>query len=144
MTIRPFLKIVAKSKRRVGRGHGSGRVKTAGRGTKGQKARGNVRLGFEGGQLPIIKRLPYLRGKGRNRSYNILSHALPLRKLNPLSKDSIVGLDILKKQGIIKETVMRVKIVAGGRISVPLTISLPISKGAQKAIEKAGGTVKRS
>ena len=56
-------KLVKRSKKRLGRGHGSGKVKTSGRGTKGQRARGKIRLGFEGGQLSIIKRLPLLRGK---------------------------------------------------------------------------------
>jgi len=61
-------KLKTKKKKRVGQGHGSGRGKTAGRGTKGQKARSKVAIYFEGGALPLTKRLPFLRGKGRNRS----------------------------------------------------------------------------
>lgn len=67
MNIHSLPKIVKRSKKRLGRGHGSGKVKTSGRGTKGQKARGKLPLGFEGGQTPLVKRLPYLRGKGRNK-----------------------------------------------------------------------------
>lgn len=66
MNLSQLPKIVHRSKKRIGRGHGSGKVKTAGRGSKGQKARGKIPAGFEGGQLPLIKRLPLLRGKGKN------------------------------------------------------------------------------
>ena len=70
--------IVRRPKKRIGRGHGSGKVKTSGRGTKGQKARDSVPLGFEGGQLSLIKRLPLLRGKGRNASMKVKAFAVAL------------------------------------------------------------------
>jgi large subunit ribosomal protein L15 len=66
MDLSNLQKLTTKKKKRVGLGHGSGRGKTSGRGTKGLKARGSVPLDFEGGALPLIKRLPFLRGKGKN------------------------------------------------------------------------------
>lgn len=142
MKLSSFQKLVEKSKRRVGRGHGSGRGKTSGRGTKGQKARESVRLGFEGGQLPIIKRLPYLRGKGKNISAQEKPLAVSVAQLNVLPKDTVVQLEVLTKHGIIKERQKRVKIVVSrGKLSIPLTVNLPVSKGAKGEIEKAGGKV---
>mgnify|MGYP001617128588 FL=1 len=70
MKLHTLSKVTARSKKRLGRGPGSGREKTSGRGTKGMNARNKSRLGYEGGQLPLIKRLPFIRGKSRNKSYN--------------------------------------------------------------------------
>ena len=67
MKLESLPKITQKRRKRLGRGFGSGKGKTAGRGTKGQKAREKVKFGFEGGQLPLTKRLPLRRGKGRNK-----------------------------------------------------------------------------
>jgi large subunit ribosomal protein L15 len=69
MNLNNLAKITTKPKRRLGQGHGSGRVKTSGRGTKGQNARSNRSLSFEGGALPLIKRLPFRRGKGKNKVF---------------------------------------------------------------------------
>ena len=91
-----------KRKKRVGLGHGSGRGKTAGRGTKGQKARGTVPLDFEGGALPLIKRLPLLRGKGRNRSLTQKPHVINLGALNVFPKNSTVDIESLLKYKLIK------------------------------------------
>src|SRR5579883_942844 len=66
MKLHTLDKLKTNSKRRLGQGHGSGRVKTSGRGQKGAKVRGKIPLSFEGGNLPLIKRLPFLKGKGRN------------------------------------------------------------------------------
>ena len=73
MNLNQLPKIKKTSKKRLGQGHGSGKVKTSGRGTKGQKARNKVPMYFEGGALPLIKRLPYRRGKGRNKSFSFNS-----------------------------------------------------------------------
>jgi len=69
MKLSTLSKTIKRTKRRLGQGHGSGRGKTAGRGTKGQNAKGDRSLSFEGGALTIIKRLPFLRGKGKNKSF---------------------------------------------------------------------------
>lgn len=137
-------KITARKKRRLGQGHGSGRGKTAGRGTKGQKARGKIPLSFEGGALSLIKRLPFRRGKGKFKVFKKKPIIINLKVLNLLPKGSVVNLDLLIKKNIILEKDAKmygVKILGEGEISVPLTINLPISKKAKAKVEKAGGKV---
>ncbi|MEK7129640.1 MAG: 50S ribosomal protein L15 [Patescibacteria group bacterium] len=133
-------KLVTKSKKRVGRGHGSGKVKTSGRGTKGQKARGTMPAGFEGGQLPLTKRLPFLRGKGKNPA-RTKTVAIPLAKLVMLPTGTTVTIEVLKKYGIIHQRTTRVKLIGAGNIESSLTVLVPCTGSAQKAIEKARGTV---
>lgn len=141
MQLHNLKKIQQKSKRRLGQGHGSGRVKTSGRGTKGQKARSHIKLSFEGGALPLIKRLPFTRGKGRNKA-NISHTVLNVSDLNTLSKGTVVTTELLISKGLLdkKETLKGVKILGEGTLSVALTVWLPVSKQALKKIEKAGGT----
>lgn len=137
-------KIVRRPKKRLGQGHGSGKVKTSGRGTKGQKARGKIRAAFEGGQMPLIKRLPLRRGRGRNNSLNSKSLVVNLKYLNLLEKDSLVDLKALVKAGIIKEDEGKaygVKILGDGELKIALKMTLPCSAGAKKKIEKAGGEI---
>lgn len=132
------------SKKRLGQGHGSGRGKTAGRGTKGQKARGKIPLQFEGGALPLIKRLPFQRGKGRNKSFKARPVVFNVNALNLLPKNSIVDIDMLIKHHIIRAADAKssgVKILGDGELTVSLTVKVPVSKGAAKKIEKAGGTI---
>ncbi len=138
-------KITKRKAKRLGRGHGSGKVKTAGRGTKGQKSRGTIKQGFEGGQLSIIKRLPLLRGKGKNKP---MSRIVGLPKvtvstgiLKIVPKGKRVDIDTLYLYHIIPSKHCRVKIVDGGPVVSPLTVLLPCSAGAKREIEKAGGTV---
>lgn len=126
-------KIVQRSKKRLGRGHGSGKVKTSGRGTKGQKARDSTRIGFEGGQLPLIKRLPLLRGKGRNGSQSGKAFPLAVEKLNTIPAGMTVTLETLKKYHMIEPTVTRVKILGKGKLTKKLTIAVPCSKSAKSA-----------
>ncbi|MEK7543476.1 MAG: 50S ribosomal protein L15 [Patescibacteria group bacterium] len=133
--------LIRRPKKRIGRGHGSGKNKTSGRGTKGQKARGSMPRGFEGGQSPITKRLPYLRGKGRNQSQKPKAFPLPVTNLNALPKGTVVTLETLKKYHMIDERVARVKLLDGGEVSVTLTVKVPCSATAKKAILKAGGSV---
>ncbi len=135
-----FLKIVRRRKKRLGRGHGSGKVKTSGRGTKGQKSRGTIKLGFEGGQLALIKRLPLLRGKGKNGSMKLVVQPVSVEKLNALPAGSVVSLATLKKYHIIDAMTKRVKIVGPGEAKVKLDVQVAGSKSAKQAIEKAGGT----
>ncbi len=139
MNLSNLSKIVETKKKRLGRGHGSGKVKTSGRGTKGQKARGSIPAGFEGGQLSLIKRLPLLRGKGRNGSQKEQVVAVSVDKLNILPKDTTVTLEVLRKHDIIDKHVQRVKIIGNRELKVALTVDLPCSRGAKSVIEKAGG-----
>src|SRR3989337_2625383 len=87
--------------KRLGRGFSSGRGKTAGRGTKGQKARGKVKLGYEGGQLPLVKRLPMRRGRGRNISLKRKPLVLNLKYLNLLPAGQTVDLNALVNKGLV-------------------------------------------
>ena len=134
-------KISIRSKKRLGRGHGSGKVKTSGRGTKGQKARGTMPIGFEGGQLPMIRRLPFLRGKKRNRSFGEKPFPLPLEKLVKFPTGTHVTVEALKKHNIIHKSVQKVKILGTASLSAKLTVEVRCSKSATRAIEKAGGSV---
>lgn len=134
--------LVTRSKKRLGRGHGSGRGKTAGRGTKGQNARGTVPPHFEGGQLSVMKRLPYLRGKLRNKSRNEKPVILMVSALESLADvKSEVTIEILKKHGLIDLSTQSVKILGSGSLKSKLTVKVPCSKAARLAIEKAGGVV---
>ena len=147
MKLNNLPKTTTKSKKRVGRGYGSGRGKTSGRGTKGQKARGKVRLGFEGGQLPLIKRLPLQRGKGKFKSFKKKPLVVNVKILNLLPKKETVDLKTLIKYRIVKEDEAKkfgVKILGDGELRTPLTVELPCSKGAIKKIEEAGGKVTRT
>lgn len=135
------LKIVEKSKKRIGRGHGSGKVKTGGRGQKGQKARNGVRYGFEGGQNMLHHRLPFLRGKARNDSQRPTVHEVQVASLAVLPADSEVTLESLKKSHLVPDKTTHVKIIGNQTVSVRLTVKVPASKGAQAAITKAGGSV---
>ena len=144
MNLSHIHKIKAKNKRRLGQGHGSGRGKTGGRGTKGQKARNTVAIYFEGGALPLTKRLPFLRGKGRNRSLQTKSLVINVAALNVFSKGAIVTVESLAKEGIVQLELAKqngVKILGDGELGVSLTVKLPVSKGAEEKIKKAGGTV---
>lgn len=134
-------KIVKRSKKRIGRGHGSGKVKTSGRGQKGQKARGKINPGFEGGQLSIIKRLPLLRGKGRNASQKVSAYPVSLAALTSLPAGTTVTLATLKKYHMIDESVTRVKLLGTGVLKQKLTIQVPCSESARLSVEKAGGSV---
>lgn len=137
-------KTTGKSKKRLGQGHGSGKVKTAGRGTKGQHARNTVPLHFEGGALPLTKRLPYLRGKGRNKSFKPVPLIVNIKYLNDLPKNQVVDLELLIKNKIVKEVDAKefgVKILGDGELTQALTIKLPISKSAAAKVEKAGGKI---
>ena len=144
MNLHDLDKLKTKSKRRVGLGHGSGRGKTAGRGQKGQKARNSVPLRFEGGALPLTKRLPFLRGKNRNKSLQEKPVVLNLTALSVFSKDSVVDAASLAKHGLVTAELSAqkgVKILGMGEVTVALTVKLPVSKSAAEKIIKAGGTV---
>lgn len=143
MELSKLPKITTKNSRRLGQGHGSGRGKTAGRGTKGQNARGKVGLFFEGGALPLTKRLPFLRGRGRNKITKRHPIAVSLAKLEGLPSKSVVDLDLLVKLGVIDEgdRINGVKIIGNSEIKSSLSVKLPTSNAAKIKIESAGGTV---
>lgn len=144
MELSKLQKITDKRLKRLGRGHGSGRSKTSGRGTKGQKARRDIPLHFEGGALPLIKRLPFLKGRGKNFKVSTKPLVVNFKYLNLLPKDSTVNLETLVKYKIVKEDDAKrygVKILGDGELSHPLTIKLPISKSAAKKVLKAKGTI---
>jgi large subunit ribosomal protein L15 len=131
-----------KSKRRLGRGHGSGRGKTAGRGTKGQNSRsgGGVRIGFEGGQLPIQQRMPYKRGF--TNIWKTTWETVNIGRLAELQVDGPITPQVLADLGVIRGTEFPVKILAQGEVTSALTVHAhAFSKSAQAAIEAAGGTV---
>ena len=147
MNLSHIEKIKARSKKRVGQGHGSGRGKTAGRGTKGQKARNKVAIYFEGGALPLTKRLPFLRGKGRNRSLREKEYVLNVQALNVFAKGAVVDIESLAKHGLVELALAKqcgVKILGDGELGIAVTVKLPVSKGAAEKITKAGGTVEQS
>lgn len=146
MELSSLTKITKESKKRLGQGHGSGRGKTSGRGTKGQRSRGKIPIGFEGGAVPLIKRLPFMRGKGKNKAFKKKPIILNLKVLNFLTKGSVVDLETLIKNRIVRREdakVFGVKILGDGELSIPLTIKLPISKRAALKVEKIGGKVEK-
>lgn len=128
-------------KKRLGRGIGSGKGKTAGRGTKGQKARGKIPVTFTG-SYAFFKKLPLKRGKG-NTKVSSKVKILKLGKLNVFKAQSIIDLGRLLEEKIIsgKEAQAGVKILDGGDIDKPLIVRLPVSQGARKKLEKAGGKI---
>jgi large subunit ribosomal protein L15 len=130
-------------RKRVGRGTGSGHGTFSGRGCKGQKARtGNnkVRPGFEGGQLPLIKRLP--RKRGFTNIFRVEYTTVNTGDLNVLESGSEVTAEILKAAGIIKNTENPIKVLADGEIDRPLTVKAnKFSASAKAKIEAAGGKV---
>ncbi len=143
MELHTLPKITTKAARRVGRGHGSGRVKTSGRGTKGQKARRDIKLHFEGGALPLIKRMPFLKGKGRNPSLKSDKVIINVKDLNNLPAKSVVDTAFLIEKKLVSKdaALYGVKILGDGELKVSLTVKLSVSSGAKLKIEKAGGTV---
>lgn len=128
------------ARRRVGRGIGSGLGKTAGRGHKGQKARsgGFHKSGFEGGQMPLQRRLPKV---GFHSKVNRDTRELRLYQLEAAGLD-VVDLVSLKTAGIVPEATRQVKIINTGTLERAVTVrGLKVSAGAAKAIEAAGGKV---
>ena len=129
-----------KDAKRVGRGIGSGLGKTAGRGHKGQKSRsgGKVRPGFEGGQMPLQKRLPKY---GFTSRVSRTTAQVRLGELNGVQSD-VVDLEALKAADVIRQDVLRVRVFLSGEVTRPLTVKgLAVTKGVREAIEQAGGKV---
>jgi large subunit ribosomal protein L15 len=139
-----------KDRKRVGRGAGSGKGKTAGRGVKGQKSRSGshkMRAGFEGGQMPIYMRIGKLRGSTSKDAmpvgpFRTVTIPVNLRDLDRFDAGDVVSPESLVEKGLIKNTKIDVKLLAKGDISKKLTVRVHgISATAREKIEAAGGTV---
>ncbi len=129
-----------KEGKRVGRGIGSGLGKTGGRGHKGQKSRsgGRVKPGFEGGQMPLQKRLPKY---GFTSRISMVSDEIRLAELNKVDGD-VITLEGLRQAGLIHASIKRAKIFLSGELNRAVTVKgLAVTKGARAAIEAAGGKV---
>ncbi|UJF19482.1 50S ribosomal protein L15 [Vibrio sp. SS-MA-C1-2] len=128
------------TKKRVGRGIGSGLGKTGGRGHKGQKSRsgGNVRRGFEGGQMPLKQRLPKFGFTSRK---GLVTAEVRLGELAKVTGD-VIDLNTLKEANLITKNIKFVKVVLSGEIARSVTVKgLRVTKGAQAAIEAVGGKI---
>jgi len=128
------------SAKRVGRGIGSGLGKTSGRGHKGQKSRagGFHKVGFEGGQMPLQRRLPKIGFRSRK---GLISDEVRLHELNRVEGD-LVDMESLRKAELVSKEIERVKIIASGSVERALTVrGVAVTKGARAAIEAAGGKV---
>jgi large subunit ribosomal protein L15 len=128
-----------KERKRVGRGIGSGHGRTCGRGTKGQKARNKVRMGFEGGQTPLHRRIPHRRGfKNPFRDEYAVVNLNRIAKLEGVTE---VTPELLLERGLVKDPSARVKILGTGELTAPLVIRAhSFSKSAIEKIQKVGGT----
>ena len=129
------------SRKRVGRGTGSGHGKTACKGHKGQNARsgGGVRPGFEGGQTPLFKRLP-------KRGFTNVNHkeyaSVNVEDLNVFENETVVTIEKLQEKGLVKKVYNGVKVLGDGKLEVALTVKAnKFSKAAEAAITSAGGTI---
>ena len=129
-----------KEVKRIGRGHGSGNGKTAGKGHKGQNARsgGGVRIGFEGGQMPMYRRLP-------KRGFTSLSRKfVEVVRLSDLERLGLeeVDLSVLKEAGVVSTLALNARVILSGAITRKVTVrGLGVTKGARAAIEAAGGSI---
>jgi large subunit ribosomal protein L15 len=126
---------------RIGRGHGSGKVKTGGKGTKGQNARagGGVPPYFEGGQLPLIRKLPYRRGF--TNPFRVPFREVNVKDLADFPEGSTVGPEEFDIAGVLRGKKGPVKVLGHGELSVKLTVRAnKFSAGAKQKIEAAGGT----
>ena len=147
MTTLNTTNLIKIKKIRVGRGIGSGKGKTSGRGIKGQKSRSGVAIkSFEGGQMPLYRRLPKRGFNPINKNKIAKINLEKLQKLidkKRIKSDEKINLEILKKEKIINSSYLRFKILGTGDINTKLDIEVDFSsKTAKEKIEKAGGVIK--
>lgn len=146
-TLNSLTKVADRQKKRIGRGLGSGKGKTGGRGQKGQKARGKIPAANVGGGIILYKKLPYRRGWSR-------THGNPPRSAKPIllglsdlkgyKNSDVVDMDSLVKMGLVEERDIKkfgVKILGKGELTLKLEVKVPTSEKAKEIIEKAGGKV---
>ena len=127
-------------RKRVGRGMGTGMGKTSGRGHKGQKSRsgGFTKIGFEGGQMPLQRRLPKV---GFTSRVSFITSQVTLSQIDKLTEKDI-NIDVLKKHNLVTKNISRVKIILSGEINRAINlVGIKPTKGAKAAIEAAKGTV---
>lgn len=141
--LRPNVGGGSKSRKRLGRGTGSGLGKTSGKGHKGQNARsgGGVRPGFEGGQMPLFRRLPK---RGFTNIFEKKYAIVNIEDLNKFEEDSVITPELLVSEGLVKKAKSKdgVKILGNGDLNVKLTVKAQkFSKTAVEKIESAGGKV---
>ena len=134
---------VRKKIKRIGRGSGSGHGKTSGKGHKGLKARsgagGKLRLSFEGGQMPLIRRVPKY---GFKSSFKIVNQIVNVEDLNNFSKGDVIDPQKLKESNLVKNALRPIKILGRGEIKKALTVRAhSFSKSAVEKIKKSGGAV---
>jgi len=130
-----------KTRKRVGRGVGSGSGKTAGRGSKGQNARsgGGVRPGYEGGQMPIHRRLPK---RGFNNHFKNVFAVVNVQDLNRFEADMVIDEAAFVKSGLVKGDRDGIKLLGKGELQVPLTVRIDkVSATAREKVETAGGKI---
>ena len=128
-----------KASKRIGRGHGSGNGKTAGKGHKGQNARsgGGVRIGFEGGQMPLARRIPK---RGFNNIFATKYATINVSDLNKFKDGTVVDTELLVASGLVKKVCDGVKVLGNGELTSNLTVKASkFSQSAIEKIEKAGG-----
>lgn len=138
-TLKPAAGSKSNAKRR-GRGIGSGLGKTGGRGHKGQKSRsgGQTQIGFEGGQMPLQRRLPKV---GFTSRLARVTDEIRLNELNALTAD-VIDIAVLKEANLIAKSIKRVKVMESGKVDKAVTLKgIGVTKGARKAIEAAGGKI---
>jgi large subunit ribosomal protein L15 len=126
--------------KRLGRGHSAGQGKTSGKGHKGQHARsgGYTKVGFEGGQMPLQRRLPKVGFNSRMAKY---SAELRLHEL-ALPTEDVIDIDVLKKANLVPAFTTKVKVILSGAIDKAVKLKgIAVTKGAREAIEKAGGSI---
>jgi len=129
------------ARKRVGRGIGSGLGKTCGRGHKGQHSRsgGSHTVGFEGGQMPLQRRLPKVGFSSRTAMYKA---EIRLNELANVSDDNVIDLAALKSAGIVGHNIKQAKVIASGELTTAVTLrGITATKGARAAIEAAGGKI---
>jgi large subunit ribosomal protein L15 len=129
-----------KDGKRFGRGHSAGQGKTSGRGQKGQKARsgGYTKVGFEGGQMPLQRRLPKVGFRSA-----LAKHSAELR-LHELAipEDEVIDIDVLKRLSLVPAQTKKVKVILSGELDKAVKLrGIAVTKGAREAIEKAGGSI---
>ncbi|OGY26772.1 MAG: 50S ribosomal protein L15 [Candidatus Woykebacteria bacterium RBG_16_43_9] len=141
MKLHELVKVKSKQKKRIGRGAGSGKGKTAARGMKGQKSREKIKIGFEGGQLPLYQRLPQKRGLGNIQKVKKIS--VTTKQLNKLASGTLVNIESLKEAGLVPTSAneFKIKIVYSGKLDKKLKVGIPTSKKAKAVIEKIGGRI---
>ena len=145
MKLHALPKITKPKNKRLGRGYGSGKGgHTSSRGQKGQNSRGSVPAWFEGGQLPFIRRLPFIKGKNRFKSLHSVVVTVNVGDLEKMTAKVITAAELVKA-GIIKTNAAgaTIKILGRGKLAKSLKVMLPTSVNAENKIVKAGGTVEK-